>query len=212
MSELRRGVYFCGGLPKSTMYRPQMAKMVTHGSKVVLDPCAGWGGRMLGSVSNGNHYIAFEPNTKTYDNLKRMAHFLGIENNVTLICDDALNMDNHDFQNAQTVLTSPPYFDLEIYTNEETQSISGCTSYSHWESKFLDPLIKKCISRLDSNGKSCWNVSKVRNNDMWNSVNKIHSSIDFQICCEYNVISSARQVNTGSKKSMDKTICYQKVQ
>ena len=46
LSELRRGIYFCGKLCKSTMYRPQMSKMVTQGSENVLDPCAGWVGKI----------------------------------------------------------------------------------------------------------------------------------------------------------------------
>jgi hypothetical protein len=210
LSELRRGVYFCGGLPKSTMYRPQMAKMVTRGSKVVLDPCAGWGGRMLGSVANQCHYIAFEPNTATYENLNRLADFLGIRSHVTLICDDALNMGNHDFPVADTVLTSPPYFNLEVYTDETTQSVHGCSSYSEWADKFLGPVIKSCVMRLDNWGKSCWNVSKVKSHDMWDSINQIHASLGYGECCQYNVVSSSRQVNKNSRKSVDRTLCYLK--
>jgi len=52
LSEIKRGVYFCLGLTKNTMYRPQMANLIcdTYKPNLVLDPCAGWGGRMLGAV------------------------------------------------------------------------------------------------------------------------------------------------------------------
>ena len=134
LSELKRGVYFCGGLPKSTMYRPQMSKMVVHHycneqGQFVLDPCAGWGGRLLGTIANQCHYIGFEPNSATFNNLQRMVDFLGIQKFVTLINDDALNMGKYDFPSCNVVLTSPPYFNLEVYSKEKTQSVTGRNSY-----------------------------------------------------------------------------------
>jgi len=49
LSELKLGVFFCCGLTKNTMYRPQMTKSICdfYQPKIVLDPCCGWGGRML---------------------------------------------------------------------------------------------------------------------------------------------------------------------
>ena len=107
MSELKRGIYFNCGLPKSTMYRPQMAKMIISSlkSKSVLDHCAGWGGRLLGTVSSGAKYVGFEPNTKTHKHLKELCEFLNIEDKVILICDDALNMDKYDIGTFDLVLT-----------------------------------------------------------------------------------------------------------
>lgn len=214
LSELKRGIYFCGGLPKSTMYRPQMAKMVTAGHDVVLDPCAGWGGRMLGTVANNSHYIAFEPNTETYQNLKNLAKFLEIESKVTLICDSALEMNSYQFPEPSCVLTSPPYFNLEVYSQEETQSIHQLTTYSEWEQHFLFPLIELCIGKLSTSGVSCWNVAKVGKYDMWESVRNAHSKLNYQSAKEYIVQSSARQVNQSqnkSKKSNDSTVQFELV-
>ena len=88
MSELRRGVYFCLGLTKNTMFRPQLAKLICNKYKpdIVLDPCAGWGGRLLGTVAHGAKYIAFEPNTTTYDGLQALVKFCNIQDRVQLIC------------------------------------------------------------------------------------------------------------------------------
>ena len=65
---------------------------------VVLDPCCGWGGRMLGAVTAGKRYIGFEPNEETYNNLIRLAHFLGIENRIDIYNDGAENMHSYDFE------------------------------------------------------------------------------------------------------------------
>lgn len=213
LSELKRGIYFCCGLTKNTMYRPQMAKAVClrYQPKIVLDPCAGWAGRMLGAVSSGAEYIAFEPNTKTYDGILRLANFLNIENKVRIICDDVLNIDNYDLPKVDLIITSPPYFDLEIYTNESTQSITNCDNYDLWSEKFLKTTIYNCLDLLNSGGVSCWNVGKVGKRDMNDDVLKYHSQRNFKIIENFSVISSKRQSLQSSKKnekSSDDTVIY----
>lgn len=213
LSELKRGIYFCGNLCKSTMYRPQMAKMVTLGSESVLDPCAGWGGRMLGAVANGCKYIAFEPNTETYNGLSRLVEFLSITENVVLFNDDALTMNDYIHSKVDCVITSPPYFDLEVYSHESTQSIIDRPTYQQWNQQFLTPLIHTCADKLRESGKSCWNVAKVDKNDMWDSVAKAHEVVGYSIIQEYEIVSSARQVNQSrskNKKSVDRTVVYGK--
>lgn len=215
LSELKRGIYFCCGLTKNTMYRPQMMKLacMKYNPDIVLDPCAGWGGRMLGAVSYGAHYIAFEPNTQTYDNLNHMAAFLGIQKNVTLICDDARNMNNYNLPKVGLVLTSPPYFDLEVYAHEATQSITTTPTYQDWADGFLREIIKLGIEHLTDDGVSCWNVGKVRGRDMNDDVLKYHNEFGFDKINVLDVISSKRQGNqnaTKNDKSADSTIVYKK--
>ena len=215
LSELKRGIYFCCGMTKNTMYRPQMAKMICdrYNPKMVLDPCAGWGGRMLGCVASGAYYIAFEPNTETFNNLQRLIGFLGIQDKVRIICDDALNMDKYDLPNFDLILTSPPYFDLEVYTHEDTQSIKIHNSYESWSENFLRNLIHKSLSLLNDGGVSCWNVGKVGKNDMNDDVLLYHQERDFMKFTEFSVVSSKRQSNQSTKKNeknSDKTIIYKK--
>ena len=212
LSELRRGIYFNYKLAKSTMYRPQMAKMVVTnlGAKRVLDPCAGWGGRMLGSVAAGAEYVAFEPNTETYEGLLKLIKLLGIEDKVRIIKDSALEMDKYDIGEFDLILTSPPYFDLEVYSHEDTQSIKGCDTYSMWVNNFLKPLIELSISHMKQNGWSCWNVHNVGKMKMIDDVKVIHEGYNNQKV--FSVTSSKRQTNqtVSKKKNADVTICYSK--
>lgn len=213
MSELKRGIYFCCGLTKNTMYRPQMMKLacIKYKPEIVLDPCAGWGGRMLGAVSYGAHYIAFEPNTETYKNLNDIVNFLGIQNRVTLICDDALNMKKYNLPKVDLVLTSPPYFDLEVYAHQNTQSITNTSTYQEWADTFLRGIIHLSIEHLKEDGVSCWNVGKVRNRDMNDDVLSYHKELGFCVVNTLNVVSSKRQSNQTSQKnakSSDTTVVY----
>jgi 16S rRNA G966 N2-methylase RsmD len=215
LSELKRGIYFCCGLTKNTMYRPQMMKLACMKYKpdIVLDPCAGWGGRMLGAVSYGAHYIAFEPNTETYNNLQTIVNYLGIQQWVTLICDDALNMKKYHLPKVDMVLTSPPYFDLEVYTHEATQSITKTSTYQDWADNFLREIIKLGLEHLNTNGVSCWNVGKVRNRDMNEDVLKYHNEFGYDSIDILEVRSSKRQSNQNTAKndkSTDTTIVYKK--
>ncbi len=215
LSELKRGIYFCCGLTKSTMYRPQMAKLLCMNYKpeIVLDPCAGWGGRMLGVVSSGAKYIAFEPNTKTYNNLQELIIFLNIQDSVRIICDDALKMDEYDLPKVDMVLTSPPYFDVEVYTKEDTQSITNISDYSAWVDRFLNPLIEKSLSHLNPDGVSCWNVGKVGNKDMREDVIRSHNNLGYNLDQTFSVISSKRQAlqnETKNEKSLDRTDGFKK--
>ena len=214
MSELKRGIYFCSGATKSTMYRPQMAKIITQHCESVFDPCAGWGGRMLGSVSNGCKYYAFEPNTKTYENLQKLISFLGIKDKAHIINDDVLNFNQYDIPKTDMCLTSPPYFDLEIYCNENTQSINGMKDYDDWSKNLLIKVIELSIKNLKDEGKSCWNVADIGKYKMWKDIELTHELNGFVYQCEYNVTSSARQVNQNDgkcKKNKDRTVQYVKI-
>jgi 16S rRNA G966 N2-methylase RsmD len=210
LSELRRGIYFNYNLAKSTMYRPQMAKMVVTnlGAKRVLDPCAGWGGRMLGTIAAGAEYVAFEPNTETYEGLLNLSKFLGIQDKVRIIKDSALEMNKYDIGEFDLILTSPPYFDLEVYSHEDTQSIKGCDTYSIWVNNFLKPLIELSISHMKVDGWSCWNVHNVGKMKMIDDVKEIHNGFNNQKM--FSVISSKRQTNKikSNNKNSDVTICY----
>lgn len=219
LSELKRGIYFCCGLTKNTMYRPQMMKLacMNYAPSVVFDPCAGWGGRMLGAVSYGAKYVAFEPNSKTFGSLNALVDFLGIRKSVTLICDDALNMDKYDLPHVDMVLTSPPYYDLEVYTHEATQSITGCRGYEEWSNGFLKPLVQKSLGRLGKNGEigvSCWNVGKVGKYHMGADIVKYHQECGYHVQGVLSLISSKRQPNQvkGKRmKSTDDTVVFGKV-
>ena len=215
LSEIKRGIYFCCGLTKSTMYRPQLSKLLCmkYSPTNVFDPCAGWGGRMLGAVASGANYIAFEPNTETFYNLQKIINFLNIEKQVKIICDDAMNMDYYDFPNYDMIITSPPYFDVEIYSKEKTQSITKLNDYDSWKDYFLKGIIEKSITRLNEDGVSCWNVGKVGKKDMRKDVIEIHKQFDYSYQTSFAITSSKRQAlqnKEKNQKSKDLTDIFKK--
>ena len=212
LSELKRGIYFTQGLTKNTMYRPHLSKMICDMSDTttVLDPCAGWGGRLLGTVASGKHYVGFDPNPTTNKNLQNLVEFLGIENSVTLINDGSENMDKYDFPKVGIVITSPPYFNLEIYNTGKQQSENQYDTYEQWKDSWLKKVISLSLDRL--NGYSCWNVHDIGKMKMIQDVRDIHQELGYEEYSQYTLQSSPRQSNktkeTAKKKNSDLTICY----
>lgn len=180
LSWIRRAVFLTAGLPNSSFYRPHFAKQiisfVDHKKNGTLfDPCAGWGGRLLGTVSCNWHYVACEPNIETYNNLIKMIDFLGVKKYVTIYNIPAENFDYNNMKNIDIVLTSPPYFNLEKYSKEENQSYNKYQTYDIWEKKWLQPLVYNCQNILKKNGLSCWNVMNFGKYNLVNTILNSHS-------------------------------------
>lgn len=183
LSWIRRAVYMRAGLPNSSFYRPHFSKQICQMTDkkygVLFDPCAGWGGRLLGTVANGWHYIGCEPNLQTYNNLKRMVEFLEVQDQVTLFnlpAEDYIP-DPSTFTDYDVVLTSPPYFNLEVYTADSAQSYNKHSTYADWSENWFKPLMRSCLQRLTPGGLSCWNVMNFKKNDLVADVFHVHENL-----------------------------------
>lgn len=116
----------------------------------VLDPCGGWGGRMIGCSTQVNSYTAFEPSKRTYDGLKKLAQFIQgfrsefVANVVCCAYEDA-HLIEAEYDLA---ITSPPYFDTEIYDDAPTQSSVRYTTFDTWCEGFYYPLIERTMIQL----------------------------------------------------------------
>ena len=111
--------------------------------KRVLDISAGWGDRLLAALSaNLETYLAYDPNTALQSGYKEMID--------EFIPDDAekehYQVISAPFETAETnlrgktfdlIFTSPPYFDLEVFTTEGEQSIISHSTFDKWMVHFL---------------------------------------------------------------------------
>jgi DNA modification methylase len=57
------------------------------------------------------------------------------------------------------ILTSPPYYNLEIYSNDKKQSINKYKSFDLWYENFLLKSINSSINKLDDNGIVAININ-----------------------------------------------------
>ena len=122
-------------------------------SKKVLDPCAGWGDRLVGALSTPGIqlYYGVDRNVDlrpAYQHLIKNLTFTGkLSGEVQLYFEDFLTHRLPKDIQFDTVFTCPPYYNLEIYSGqEETRSLS------RWIKEFLAPLIQKCMRALKKGG------------------------------------------------------------
>ena len=145
------------------LFKPLKAKQVYEQFKptVVLDPCMGWGGRLLGAVSHKvPHYIGIDLNVNLKEAYQSMVQTL---NELTKL-DKLTKIDLHfcdavgfDYSTLKydMIFTSPPYFNTELYshTNKKTKQ--------EWIDQFYKPLFQNTFENLLVGGWMCINVSKV---------------------------------------------------
>lgn len=130
-------------------FPPHVARDVycQYGAKRILDPCAGWGGRMIGAASVGAFYHAFEPSSKTYSGLLRLGEWLKLfKTGFDFHIEDTPFEDGRLDGQYDIALTSPPYFDTEKYSLEPTQAANRYQSADEFADKFFKPLVERCTA------------------------------------------------------------------
>lgn len=118
----------------------------------VLDPCAGWGGRLLGAAAIGIPYTGIDTNVSLKPGYDQMVAELDIKN-TTMLWTDSLTVDFSKID-YDCVLTSPPYINLEVYVG-----MTPFASEDDFYKKFLIPLINKCRKHIRRAGQVCFNIS-----------------------------------------------------
>lgn len=115
-----------------------------------LDPCAGWGGRLIGASVTVGSYTGYEPSTRTHSGLLRLQEFIAplkpdfrAEVHCQPYEDSTEREAFYDF-----AMTSPPYFDTEQYADEDTQSSVRYPTFDEWCDGFYFPLVDKTMRQL----------------------------------------------------------------
>lgn len=146
-------------------FRPTVAKYIynTYGNKGnVYDPCGGWGGRLFGFLaSNCKSYECCEPSKKTYQGLLDLRNtypYIKKDIRINNLCAEDYIPEEGYFDLA---FTSPPYFNTEEYSTEETQSYLRYPTYEEWKEKFLKRVIHNCNIALKKEGTLIINIANV---------------------------------------------------
>lgn len=133
----------------------------------ILDPFAGGHVRGVVSAILGRNYVGFDVNETQIlaneENLKLMLDSYTVDDMgaIDWRCADSYTAKFGDSYNM--VLTCPPYYNLEVYSNNPND-ISTCSSYETFMGKYR-AIIKKCYDALEDGSFCCIVVAEIRRPD-----------------------------------------------
>ena len=155
-------------------FRPATAKALyelygKENSKV-LDTSSGFGGRLLGffTAKNTSEYVGIDPNTADSCNkfiLYMSRYFTNKKAYVNKIGSEDFTIENYpQYENYFDIsFTSPPYFNIERYSDDITQSHVKFNTYDLWVDGFYRNTIYNSCNALKLDGVFAVNISWVDN-------------------------------------------------
>lgn len=120
----------------------------------VLDFSAGWGDRLIAFLALGvSEYVGIDPNRSLHAKYNDIVNFFNYANTRTTFHQSAFEeWDSGQNGYFDLVMTSPPYFDLEKYSDDPSQSTNKHSSFEDWYTKFLLFSCEKSIRLLKKGG------------------------------------------------------------
>jgi tRNA1(Val) A37 N6-methylase TrmN6 len=156
-------------------YKSTIAKFIydnyTQNNSKVLDPCSGYSGRLIGCIASNKNlsYHGIDPDGRTATgNMECASFFSNLREEVfreriykfnftfSLGCAEVVMPELKE--NYDLVFTSPPYYNVERYSEESDQSYKKFDSYQKWLSGFLYVIVDESYRLLKDSGKLALNV------------------------------------------------------
>ena len=142
------------------IFRPLVAMQlyVKYNPVTVLDFTCGWGGRLVGACAlNVPNYIGIDINSRLKIPYNEMIDFLSphSQTNAKVFIADAVLFDYSSIE-YDMVLTSPPYYFLERYSNNNCYN----NSREEMNKSFYVPLFLNTFKHLKNGGRYCLNINK----------------------------------------------------
>jgi hypothetical protein len=181
---------------------------------------------MLGTLAAGDDtlYAGCEPDTNTAANLRKILTEGDLPQTAksrVILLELPAEKGIIQFKRMEKfdmILTSPPYFNMEIYTSGD-QSIQSYTTWEEWSDKWLKPLILSYLSCLKSTGVSCWNVKNIYTNlkyPLADFTKKVHTDAGWNLVKTVSMKGSGRmgakriEDETETRESEEQTFCFRR--
>ena len=164
-----RSMFAFVGAGYCSNFRPATAKTIyeLYGKDncKVLDTSSGFGGRLLGffTAKNTSEYVGIDPNTADSCNkfiLYMSRYFTNKKAYVNKIGSEDFTIENYpQYENYFDIsFTSPPYFDIEKYSDSDTQSYKKFNTYDAWVDGFYRNTIYNSCNALKLDGTFAINI------------------------------------------------------
>ncbi len=168
---LREEIYLDPRCKECTSHKPQVALSVIDDARTVLDFSAGWGDRLAAALAAGvDLYCGIDPNPAVHEGYSRMVSALqrlAPNTRVAMVQDTAQaalapppgeGPVPHPEGGYDLVYTSPPYFDLEVYSGAPAPGSAARA----WFEAFLRPALEGAWKRVAPGGRMAININNKR--------------------------------------------------
>lgn len=165
------GLTTSGISPIVSYFKPKLAQSIIlkylNEFDTIFDPCSGYSGRMLGTLSTGKNYIGYDVNNWTIEESKQIYDIFcsNLPNNATLKAENSLTSTSE----FDCLFTCTPYGKAEIWQDKNGKKIISNLSCDDW----IDTLVnnfkcKKYIFVVDGS------ISKYKENIVETLTNVCH--------------------------------------
>jgi len=179
------------GVRSVTNFKPAIAKFIydTYAPENgrVIDPCAGFSGRLCGAIASNKNlsYTGIDPDERTIKgNVECTSSFKkDYKFNTGFYIDCAEDvMPKLRGNYYDLVFTSPPYFDVEKYSDDKTQSMIKFSQYQEWLDGFLYKIVEESHRVLKNGFYFAINIKNYNNHkiadDFLNYAKKIGFTLE----------------------------------
>lgn len=133
----------------------------------VLDFSSGYGGRMLGAMTSrmAYNYTGIDPNTRTFQGLQALGQLLDEEGQGRGFSMNCMPSEEFDPEPGyyDAAFSSPPYFNLETYTDEPTQCMNRYNNLDLWFDGYVAPTLKMIHKGLAPDAIYAVNIADYKN-------------------------------------------------
>ena len=164
-----------------SQFKPNVAKIIydMFEAETILDFSMGWGDRLAGfyASEHGKHYVGLDPRKENHPIYKEQSEFyrkhLGFfehDRKCDFHCSPAEDFDFAPYkEHFDMVFTSPPYFSVERYSYDDTQSWVRYKDIDDWNKDFLHSTLGKLWNSVKKGGYVLINISDVYSNAKWST-------------------------------------------
>ena len=216
-----------------SQFKPNVAKIIydMFEAENILDFSMGWGDRLAGfyASEHGKHYVGLDPRKENHPIYKEQSEFyqkhLGFfehDRKCDFHCSPAEDFDFECYEeHFDLVFTSPPYFSVERYSYDDTQSWVRYKDIDDWNKDFLHSTLGKLWSSVKKGGYVLINISDVYSNAKWstdrgwleicNPMNDFLSKLGtYQGCIGMEMAKRPNSGGAGTAKSYEGSVWTEK--
>ena len=216
-----------------SQFKPNVAKIIydMFKSETILDFSMGWGDRLAGfyASEHGKHYVGVDPRKENHPIYKEQSEFyqkhLGFfehDRKSDFHCSPAEDFDFTQYDNYfDMVFTSPPYFSVERYSYDDTQSWVRYKDINDWNKDFLQSTLGNLWGSIKKGGYLLVNISDVYTNSKWstergwleicNPMNDYLSKLgEYQGCIGMELAKRPNSGGAGTAKSYEGSVWTEK--